>query len=98
MQIIKEGKLNKLIADTNYLLKAKDDNYKEAYIDEEGIQVEEHLPYGFEYAYLPDSITLEMAQSMYDELLASEYPWKNQEINSKNAEQLWEEVVLNGLE
>lgn len=76
MQIIKEGKLNKLIAETNYLLKTKEDNYKEAYIDEEGNQVEEYLPYGFEYAYLPDSITLEMAQSMYDELLASEYPWK----------------------
>lgn len=76
MQIIKEGKLNKLIAETNYLLKAKEDNYTPAYIDENGNQIEEHLPYAFEYAYLPDSITLEMAQSMYDELLASEYPWK----------------------
>lgn len=75
MQIIKEGKLNKLIAETNYLLKSKGDNYTPAYIDAEGNQIEEHLPYGFEYAYIPDSITLEIAQTMYDELLASEYPW-----------------------
>ena len=76
MELIKHGNLNKLIAEEGYLLKSKEDNYVPAHIDEEGNQVEEHLPYAFEYAYLPDSITLEMAQNMYDELLASEYPWK----------------------
>ena len=77
MELIKDGKLNKLVADTNYLLKSKDDNYKPAYIDENGNKIDEYLPYSFKYAYVPDSITLEVAQEMYDELLETNYPWKS---------------------
>lgn len=72
MKLIKQGNLNKLIAEEGYLLKSKEDNYVPAHIDEYGNEVEEHLPYFFTYAYLPDNITLEMAQSMYDELPVDE--------------------------
>lgn len=97
MKIIKEGKLNKLIADLNYLLKEKDDNYKPAYIDEEGNKVEEYFPCVFEYAYLPDSITLEIAKTMYDELIASDYPWKTiEEPQEETMDTIWEEALLDG--
>lgn len=97
MEIIKEGKLNKLISSDGYSFKVKDDNYKDAYIDEDGNIVEEHLPEAFKFAYLPSTMTLEMVQEMFDELLDSEYPWKPQEITVEEIENLWEEAVINGI-
>lgn len=97
MEIIKEGKLNKLIATSGYLLKSKDDIYIKSYVDEDGNVIEEHLPYGFEYAYIPESITLETAQSLYDELLAEDYPWKPEEPKEETMDTIWGEALLDGL-
>lgn len=76
MTIIKEGNVNKLIADEGYLLKEKNDNYIAKHFDENGEVIEEYLPYSFSGAYVPETFTLEMAQELYEEKLASDYPWK----------------------
>lgn len=97
MEIIKEGKLNKLVSSDGYSFKEKNDNYSASYIDEDGNVVAEHLPESFKFAYLPSTMTLEMAQEMFDELLDSEYPWKPQELTVEEVKSLWEEAVINGI-
>lgn len=68
MKIIEEKDLKVLIAEKGYLLKSKDDEYKEAYIDELGNEIREHVPYYFEKAYLPKNITIEDVKNIYEEI------------------------------
>lgn len=56
-----------LIADEGKVLRSINDVYVEAHTDEEGNQVEEHIPYTTTTVFLPDSITEEVAKEMYVE-------------------------------
>lgn len=77
MKIIEENNLKILLAKEGYLLKAKEDVYKEAYIDEFGNQIREHIPYFFEKGYIPESMTLEKAKEIYEEVKREEVEeWK----------------------
>lgn len=72
MKIIEEKGLKVLIAKEGYLLKAKDDVYKEAYEDEYGNLMREHVPYYFEKAYVPENVTIESAKEIYEEIKESD--------------------------
>ncbi len=56
-----------LIAEEGKLLRGKEDVYIEEHIDEEGNQVQEHIPYRTTTIFLPDSITEDQAKEMYVE-------------------------------
>lgn len=45
MKIIDENNLKILIAEDDYFLKAKDDEYQESYLDEFKNEIREHVPY-----------------------------------------------------
>ncbi len=68
MTLEKNEKLTILRASDGYNLKSKLDIYKPSYIDEEGNKIEEHIPYYFEMAYVPDSMTLDKAKELYEEV------------------------------
>jgi len=72
MKIIEENNLRILIAEKGYLLKSKVDVYKEAYIDEFGNEIREHVPYYFEKAYIPETMTIESAEDIYEEIKESD--------------------------
>ena len=72
MKIIEENNLRVLVSKEGYLLKAKEDVYQESYEDENGNTIREHIPYYFERAYIPESITLEKAKEMYEEIKESD--------------------------
>ena len=72
MKIIEENNLKILLAKEGYLLKSKDDVYKEAYIDEFENEIREHIPYFFEKGYIPKTMTLEKAKEMYEEIKESD--------------------------
>lgn len=67
MKIIETETLKKLIAEEGKQIREIKDVYKEAYIDENGNQVEEHLPYYTTLIYLPKSISNEEIEKMYIE-------------------------------
>lgn len=67
MQYIKTVLSNKLIADKGKVLRAVNDVYVEAHVDEEGNKVEEHIPCTTNEVFLPNSITEEQAKKMYVE-------------------------------
>lgn len=78
MTITEENNLRILIAEKSYLLKSKDDVYKEQYIDEFGNLMREHIPYCFERGYIPKNITLEKAKEIYEEIKREEVgEWSN---------------------
>lgn len=68
MKIINEKGLKVLVAEEGYLLKSKDDEYREAYIDEFGNQMREHIPHYFKKAYVPESMTIENVEKIYEEI------------------------------
>jgi len=68
LKIIEENNLRVLISEDGCLLKAKDDIYKESFEDEYGNAIREHIPYYFEKAYIPESMTLENAKEIYEEI------------------------------
>jgi len=72
VKIIKEVKLKVLIAEDEYLLKEKDDVYVEAFIDENGNEIREHIPYLFKKAYVPENMTIEEAKEIYEEVKEKE--------------------------
>jgi len=72
MKIIEKESFNILEASEGYLLKDKNDIYIPAYIDKEGNEVEEHIPYYFKKAYVPTSLTLEEAENIYEEIKEGE--------------------------
>ena len=67
MKIIETEKMKKLIADEGKQIRDVNDVYKEAYIDEQGNEVEEHFPYYTTLIYLPKSISNEEIEKMYIE-------------------------------
>lgn len=67
MQFIGHTKSNMLIADEGKLLREVNDVYVEKYIDEEGNQIEEHIPYRTDVIFLPKSVNEEQARKMYIE-------------------------------
>lgn len=69
MKIIEKENFNILEANEKYALKSKNDIYTPAYIDKEGNEIEEHMPYYFKKAYVPKNITLEEAEKLYEEVL-----------------------------
>lgn len=78
MTITEENNLRILIAEKGYLLKSKDDVYKEQYIDEFGNLMREHIPYYFEKAYVPESMTIEKVKEIYEEVKREEVEeWSN---------------------
>lgn len=56
-----------LVADKGKVLRDVNDVYKETYVDENGILIEEHIPYKTTTIFLPDNITEEEAMKMYIE-------------------------------
>ena len=67
MKIIETEKMKRLEADEGKKIRSVNDVYKEAYIDEEGNQVEEHFPYYTTLIFLPKSISHEEIEKMYIE-------------------------------
>lgn len=67
MQIIETEKMKKIIADEGKQIRAVNDVYQEAHIDEQGNQIEEHFPYYTSLIYLPKSISNEEIEKMYVE-------------------------------
>lgn len=68
MKIIEENNWKILVSEEGYLLRQRDDEYKEGYIDGFGNQIREHVPYYFEKAYLPKNITIEDVKNIYEEI------------------------------
>lgn len=67
MQIIETEKMKKIIADEGKQIRAVNDVYQKAHIDEQGNQIEEHFPYYTSLIYLPKSISNEEIEKMYIE-------------------------------
>lgn len=67
MKIIETNKLKKLEAEEGKQLRAVEDIYVAAHVDEAGNQVEEHTPYYTTSIYLPKSISNEEIEKMYIE-------------------------------
>lgn len=56
-----------IVAENGKQIRQKDDIYKEAYIDENGQEVPEHLPYYSTTIFVPDSFTEEQMNELYVE-------------------------------
>ena len=56
-----------IVAENGKQIRQKDDIYKEAYIDENGQEVPEHLPYYSTTIFVPDSFTEEEMNELYVE-------------------------------
>ena len=69
MEIIEKEKFNILLSNEGYVLRDVNDTYKPPYIDDDGNEIEEHIPYYFKKAYIPKNITLEEAKKLYVEIL-----------------------------
>lgn len=67
MKLIKEEKFNKLYAEEGYHIRASNDNYIPAHIDENGEHIDEYIPNYFTEAYVPKSVTNENLEFMYIE-------------------------------
>ena len=67
MKLIENGNLKKVIADENKHIRAINDVYKPAYIDEYGNEIEEHYPDYFTEAYVPPKVTEENLAKWYVE-------------------------------
>ena len=96
MKLLKENGLNKLIPSDGLILKLKDDNYIASYIDDSGEKIPEHLPVCSSIVYLPNSVTLERAQEIYEEKSMDGYPWKPEE-HEETMDSIWKEAMLDGI-
>lgn len=67
MQIILRTTPAMVIADEGKKLRDKNDEYKEAYTDEEGNKIEEHLPHYTDVVFIPNSLTEEQVKELYVE-------------------------------
>ena len=67
MRIEKKDKFNVLYADEGKHIRAINDVYKKAYIDESGNEIEEYNPSYFEKAYVPLTITEDNMNEYYIE-------------------------------
>ena len=57
-----------IVADKGKKIKAKNDNYKEEYVDEYGNVIPEHMPYYSTTIFVPDDFTEEMMNELYEEV------------------------------
>lgn len=67
MQIILRTTPAMVIADEGKKLRDINDVYKEAYIDEEGNEIEEHFPHYTDVIFIPSSLTEEDVRELYVE-------------------------------
>ena len=67
MQIILRTTPAMVIADEGKKLRDVNDVYKEAYVDEEGIEHEEHFPHYADVVFIPNSLTEEEIKELYVE-------------------------------
>lgn len=56
-----------IVANEGKQIRAVDDIYKEAYIDEQGNEVPEHIPHYSTTIFVPDSFTEEQMNELYVE-------------------------------
>jgi hypothetical protein len=56
-----------VIADKGKKLRDVNDVYKEAYVDEEGHEIEEYLPHYTDVVFIPNSLTEEQVKELYVE-------------------------------
>lgn len=56
-----------IVADEGKQIRQVDDIYKEAYIDEQGNEVPEHIPYYSTTIFVPDTFTEEQMNELYVE-------------------------------
>lgn len=68
MQYFNWTKPKMIVADKGKKIKAKNDNYKEEYIDEYGNVIPEHIPYYSTTIFVPDNFTEEMMKELYEEV------------------------------
>lgn len=57
-----------IVADKGKKIKAKNDNYKEEYVDEYGNVIPEHIPYYSTTIFVPNDFTEEMMNELYEEV------------------------------
>ena len=67
MQIILHTTPAMVIAEKGKKLRDVNDVYKEAYVDEEGNEIEEHFPHYADVAFIPSSLTEEQVKELYVE-------------------------------
>lgn len=67
MQVILHTTPAMVIADKGKKLRDKNDEYKEAYTDEDGNLVGEHLPHYTDVVFIPNSLTEEEVKELYTE-------------------------------
>lgn len=67
MKIVETNLFKKLIADEGKQLRSIDDVYKEAYINEEGNEVEKHIPNYSTTIFLPKNLNDNDILNMYVE-------------------------------
>lgn len=67
MQIILRTVPAMVIADEGKKLRDAKDIYIEAYTDEEGNEVEEHIPHYSDVIFIPNSLTKEQVEELYTE-------------------------------
>ena len=67
MQIILHTTPAMAIAEKGKKLRDKNDEYKEAYVDEEGIEHEEYFPHYTDVVFIPNSLTEEQVKELYVE-------------------------------
>lgn len=67
MQVILHTNPAMAIASKGKKLRDVNDVYKEAYVDEEGNEVEEHFPHYTDVIFIPNSLTEEEVKELYVE-------------------------------
>jgi len=67
MKLFTYTKPRMIVADEGKQIRSKDDVYKEAYIDENGNEVPEHVPHFSTTIFVPSSFTEEQMNELYVE-------------------------------
>lgn len=67
MQVILHTNPAMAIASKGKKLRDKNDIYQEAYVDEEGNNIEEHIPHYTDVIFIPNSLTEEEVKELYVE-------------------------------
>lgn len=67
MQVILHTTPAMVIASKGKKLRDVNDVYQKAYVDEEGNQIEEHLPHYTDVVFIPNSLTEEEVKELYVE-------------------------------
>lgn len=67
MQLFDYTQPKMIVAEKGKHIRGKDDIYKEAYIDEQGNEIPEHVPHYSTTIFVPDSFTEEQMNELYVE-------------------------------